>query len=448
MSASSTRSWVLILCACSTAGGTVNITLGGESDTLTRDPAVVALRVDTLDRSGNRTTLVAAQLPATTVDLGAPSGTLVASIQVTGLDSSNNEIAFGATPFIEMDNLSGGTIPLMVQRKGEFARMPGTLPDGRAAPVLTASTRSIYFAGGDISGSQDPPALGGYDMAVLTSYSTCGAEYSAGTAAFIQLGSTDSDGDSAIVLTIASGGAATIGLTTCANDPIGTASTTSIDWSTIAGANVVIGADAKTYVVGPTKPDTVSSVILIIDPNSWDADAGSEAATLVYLSTGGRQGAAAAWAPNRGVAIYGGGGGVDILPSGSPTSYPIPFPAVTESSLAMIALDDHTMLVAGDAASPRTLDLSCSTATCAPEPWGQALPFALASPSIFNVGSVTFLIVGDDAQGTTHAFRLTSVSTTEVPFKIARHQARAIQFETGLVVVIGGGTTTPESYAP
>jgi len=64
------------------------------------------------------------------------------------------------------------------------------------------------------------------------------------------------------------------------------------------------------------------------------------------------------------------------------------------------------------------------------------------------LGNDAFLIVGDDPTGTTRAFRLTESEATpeEIFFKIPRQGARAVQTDTGEVIILGGGSDVPESY--
>jgi hypothetical protein len=40
------------------------------------------------------------------------------------------------------------------------------------------------------------------------------------------------------------------------------------------------------------------------------------------------------------------------------------------------------------------------------------------------------------------------MSVTELPLKIARQNAGAIQFDTGQVIIVGGGSATLESCVP
>ncbi len=413
----------LAWCACSSPAGTIDVTLGGETDTLTRGPAVASLDVEAVERNGTHHAILTATLPITTLDLGDLSQTLVASIQLTGKDSSGNAVVFGATPYIELGAISGGDIPLFIQRKGTLARMPGALSDSRSTPLVTTLHRGIYMAGGGQT------TLVGYDLLYLSDFgASCATPSDATSFAFVQLAQTNEDGDLAVAYAIDSTGMTRVGGVTCSNFtnfllPTGTT------WPDIAGGATVNGDDGSAYVVGP------STVLKLDTSEAFD----------VFGPFESRQGPAVAWAPGRGIFVYGGGkGAVIISATGALSSFT--YPDEPTPSLAAIAFDaNKTMLVAGDMASPRTIDLTCSSA-CTPTPWGEALPFALLTSSLFSVGTMTFLLVGDDVAGTTHVFLLDASKTTELKLNIARSGARAVQTETGEVIIMGGGNATPESF--
>ena len=421
------------------------VTLGGESDTLTRDPAVATLELDVVDRSGNVTPIGGGPIGQTNIDLGDVQQSLVGSLQLTGKDASGNAVVFGATPVVEVGLLDGANIPLFVQRKGDFARMPGTIADDRAAPLLAASPRAIYYAGGTVASATSPPGLGGYDLLLLQDFGDpCPVTVDAQSFALVQLAQQNGLGDYAVGALLDDAGITEVGLPSC---QASVQSNTLADggpapWAGVAGGKTVMGDDGTAYVVGPSELDAgaPTNAILTLPPSG---DGG------VLSSSAPRAGAATTWAPGRGVFLYGGGGAdasaAEVVAS-TGTASPICATPDPATGLAAIALDAKTLLLAGDGNQARAIDVSNST-NCA-QPWGSTdnLPPPLTAATLFDLHDGAFLLVGDDSTGATLAFRIDATSNTPKPLEIARHGARAVQTQTGAVIVLGGGSATPESY--
>jgi len=436
-----------VFVACSSQSGAFAVTLGGEKDAVTKSPAVASYIIEQVDRSGNRQKLkdAATWTSGGSLDLGDLPQSTVASIQLTGFDSSAptpNAILWGAVPFAALGVFDGLTIPLFVQRKGEFARMPGTTLDGREGPLLATAGRAVYIAGG---GNLE---LAAYDMLWLDGFaSTCSAA-PAKSFALVISPKANTDGESAMAWRIDDNSVDIVGLAQCTQ---GIGAFVKLDegtsWSDFAGGRTVSGDDGSAYIVGPSRMGNPSGTILKIAPDPNASTIVDALVTTVSLTT--RTGAATAWAPKYGVFIYGG----TSAASGKAGELVSATGGVTEidgtdtrEGLAAVAFDKtKTMLVAGDDQRPILVDLSCPS--CAPQPWGVALPVKLSSPALFSLGNGAFLILGDDPTGTTTAFRLSETSTDPKPLKNPRKGARGIQVETGQIVVIGGGSGAPESYA-
>jgi len=206
------------------------------------------------------------------------------------------------------------------------------------------------------------------------------------------------------------------------------------------------------YIVGPSRTTAPSGIIFKIAP---DTEASTAVDAIVStISVVPRRGAATAWSPGHGLFVYGGSSAApnvvgEIINTTSGTTEimnPTDAAADAREGLAAIAIDNDKMLVAGDGQQPIVIDLVCTS--CSPRPWGVATNVALTSPSLFSLGANAFLLVGDDSTGTTRVFRLSDsdAGAQEKALKIPRNGARAIQFETGQIVIIGGGSATPESY--
>jgi len=418
----------------------VALTTGGESDTFTRDPVPTSLLVEAVQRDGTRTTLADAGLPsATDIDLGSPSSTTVASIQVTARDSTGTTVVSGASPFLELLALQGVTLPVFVQRNGDLARMPGTLPDSRSAPLVTASGRGIYGAGGLLAGFADggAPPVFGYDLAFLEQFSSeCSATRTPRSMVL----------ENAALLLVDDAGATVVDLSSCTNADLGALADAGVPtWAAVSGGAAVYGEDGSGYIVGPSKPDFASNAIVKVDT--------SGTVTTASVITA-RKGAATAWATGKGLFVYGGSGsgdGVEILSSGGTSASAPKYPSDATAGLLAVQLDANTMLLLGSS-TLATVDLGCANNPCAVQPWGNGWPLSsvkVTPTALFKVATGVFVAVGDDAQGATHVFRLESTQpATEVPLKIPRNGARAVQTPTGAVVILGGGTTTLEAYVP
>lgn len=462
-------SFFIFICAaaCSSPSATLVVTLGGAPDTLTKSPAVATMEVDVVDRTGAVTATILAETPlaasGSTVDLGDVSQTLVGSIQFIGRDAAHDVVVSGAVPYAEIGALTGN-VPLFVQRVGELAQMPNTIADARRKPFLAISPRSLYVAGGTIDGVTTEPPLVGYDLLGLTPIITTFAAPAlpdgnhAMSFALVQLTQETSIGDLAVAMWLDASGESIIGLGTAARypsvnnlEPDG--KTPLFKWSDVAGGTTVIGDDGTAYIIGGSRMSAPPSPIVfaILSSNNAQQDI-----FPVYVATRARQGAAVAWATGKGVFIYGGSSdtgtaGVELLAydaSKAIFSDTASYPPDGTQGLAAASFGDQIMLLAGDGNQPRKIDLTCNSLTCAPAPWG-ATPPALVSPSMFAIGKQTFLIVGDDAStGSTRVIKFDATSANDIPLNIARQGARAIQTQTGAVLIVGGGTDVIESYVP
>lgn len=446
----------LALFACSSsAATTIAVTLGEETDTITRAPAVTAFDIHAVDRAGNTQELADGSWQSdATIQLADLSQSATASIQLTATQADGSTVVWGAVPFATLGALDGFTIPLFIQRKGDIARMPGTTEAG-AAPFLATTSRAVYIAG-------DGTNIAGYDMLFLQAFDPCPVTAATKSFALVISPTANTDGEQAMAWRISDDGASVFGLAQCTGDygknvhpEDGGAA-----FSDFAGGRTVMngaGPFSTAYVVGPSRTNAPSGYVFKIAPDSEASTAVD--AIISTISITPRRGAATAWSPGHGLFIYGGSSaapnvvGEIVTESKDGTNGTIdimnPTDAATDTreGLAAIAIDNDKMLVAGDDQQPIVIDLACPG--CAPKPFGQATGAKLTSPSLFALGSGAFLLVGDDSTtGTTRVFRLSDsdAGPQEKILKNARKGARAIQFETGQIVFIGGGSATPESY--
>ncbi len=418
------------------ASGILQIVTGGENDTFSRAPAPVKLEVDSVNSSGAVHTLATAPLPASTVDLGSVDDSAVGTLRVTGSDASGNRLVYGQSVPIQFGALQGVTVPVFVQRSGEFARMPKPLSDARATPTIAVLGGRYLFVGGG-----GDPALSRatqlYDFAYLA---PLGAPPSlprapksvafVGTIAWVidENGATSfdfSEGVQADVVAPAGG-----------------------SFGDIAGGATVTASDGTQYIVGATRAtgDPTKSV-LTIDP------AGN--ASWATLSES-RLGAAASWVDGRGLVVVGGSdhaAGVEILGAGTRAGVPLSYPPDASTGSGAATLDgQHVLLAGGETpmgqdAGAREIDLACNMG-CATTSWA-ALPagLRLAPAQVFASDPASALLVGDDPSGTTQVYRLTATTAVSIATKVAHAGARAVVSPVGSVVLFGGASEI-ESFVP
>ncbi len=371
-----------VACATTTLQGTLAIVTGPDNGFLV-SPQPNLLVADFVASNGTSTTTTFAaetRLP-TDGGLSLPSqpGGNVDIIQLTGLDDAGDAVVSGSTIPIALDQLSGITVNVFVQRSGQFSRLP-SIEGGTAAiidlpshvPLLTTLyDRYLLIADGTgkstvtqlydtLTWSTEPlpPCLGqpALSLAFVNSYTGTDAAIEASTpvAALLQVGPggaagwldiTDSTGCGL------DGGAASDAMVTSdAMAPDGGA------FIQVAGGQTVTTPN-NSYVVGPTRASGgATNGVLRISPSgvlSWTA--------LKHP----RQGAAAAYLPNAGnysgIYVFGGipatdGGqpdaadGVEFVSDTyglAPGLVATPLPFDTTTGAGAVALDSNTILLAG-----------------------------------------------------------------------------------------------------
>jgi hypothetical protein len=435
---------VAVLAACNpTPSATIQLTTGGETDTFTRPPAPTTLRVDAVDAQGNVTNLATASLPTDRIDLGTHDQTDVATLEVTGTDANGNRLVFGASVPLEYGALDGLTLPLFVQRTGELARMPGPLSDARQAPVLSQVQGQYLFVGG----GSDPSLATTTQLYDFSQFQPLSAPPSLPRApwsvAFV----------GTVAMLVDANGGSYFDLSQNASHDIPPPAGGS--FAEIAGGQTVVADDGTTYVVGATRSTgTPTDAVLVIDPS--DTSNGTyPVGNLSWAKlTAPRLGASAAWVKGRGLVVAGGSttaAGAELLAekttSGSALPY-LPDPSVGSGA---IALDQQHVLLAGGLtpdmkdAGVRAIDLGCAS-MCAPMAWS-ALPVPVGAAQVFAIDPADAFMVGSEPSGPSHAYRLTSTSATEIPFKVPRRNARAAVSPVGSIVVVGGANEI-ESFWP
>jgi hypothetical protein len=430
--------WLALLglgAGCSASpSGTLQIVTGEETDTFSRPPPPVKLQVDSVDSSGNRTTLATVSLPASSIDLGSVAMRSVGTLQIAGTGSDGSRLVYGQSLPLVYGALDQVTLPIFVQRTGELARLPKPLSDTRSAPTLALFGGRYLFvgAGGDPS-LADKMQL--YDFAQLAPLASSPvlprvpkSIAFVGTVAWL----IDDLGATAFDFSTSGGSDVT--------PPAGGS------FADVAGGGTVVATDGSQYVVGATRAaGAPTSTVLALDPKgqpSWR-----------FLAAP-RLGAAADWVDGRGLVVAGGSAsaaGVEVLGVGSTTGSMLAYPVDDSTGTGASTLDaQHVLLGGGVTASGRdagvrVIDLGCAM-QCVPAVW-TTLATALVSAQAFASDPTHALVVGDDMAGVTHVARLTTTTATEIPTKVPHAGARALISPVGSVVLFGGSSEI-ESFVP
>jgi hypothetical protein len=439
----------------STDNGTIQIITDEEAGTFTKNPAPTQLQIIAVESADASTVLATAPLSATTIDLGNLSESASpVSINVRGLDGTGALRAFGATLPVSYAGMAGQTIPVFVQRSGEFARLPGPLADARTAPTLgfiqgeyllvagggasaaTASTTQIFdFAA--FAALAAPPTLPVVPQS-MAFYGTIAWLVNASGATYFDFSSS---GSLAIAM-----------------PPGGT-------FADVAGGVTLSDADGAQYIVGATRTTGAPTrSVLKIDPNdASDTNYPYGKPTWLTLTTA-RLGAAAAWVSGRGIVVAGGqpegsAPTVDIIGPSAVTATSVPYAVPNAVGAGMTPLDTQHVLLAGGVSTATlgdpgvlVLDLGCApsaTMSCV-TPWA-GLPAGagpLASAQTFSWAPTEALVVGNElGTGATHVYRVSASTATEVPTRVAHHDARAAWSPVGTIVLFGGSNVL-ESFTP
>jgi hypothetical protein len=431
--------------ACSSsASGTIKLVTGQETDTFTRAPVPAKLAIDSIDSSGNETSVGSATLPAATIDLGSFDPSSAGILRVLGYDASGmTKILCGQTVVVLFGGIEGATLPLFVQRTGEMARLPNPPPDARPAPVTGVIAGRYVVA----TGGTDPTLAATtmvYDLASLSPVSPAVTLPETPTSmAFVGLVGWLVNDAGVYQYNFSNGGSTAVTL------PTGPS------FMDISGGATVSAPDGSQYIVGATRTTgDPTKAVLAIDASgnpSW-----------LSLSAA-RLGAAAAWLPSVGLVVTGGSStaaGAETIAvastTGASTGSPFAYPPDPSIGAGAAVLDGARILVAGgilpdgSSAGARVIDVSC-TAQCVAQVWHSPAA-SLVRAQVFAVDSTSAVVVGSEpatsaSPGLTHVYQVTSAATTEVPTKVAHTLASALASPIGIVgsVLLVGGAPALES---
>jgi hypothetical protein len=216
--------------------------------------------------------------------------------------------------------------------------------------------------------------------------------------------------------------------------------------ASLAGGATVVADDGTAFIVGGTRMDgDPTAAVLRVSPQG---DLTSASLTAPRL------GASAAWVAGVGLVVAGGNAtatvaGVETLAATGTLAVALPYPADATTGAGMGRLDaSHVVLGGGTPATDtRVVNLTCGAA-CNAAPWAESAPaMPLVRAQIFATDASNALLVGEDANGATHAFHVGWSMAQESTLRVPRNHARAVLLPTGAIAVVGGDTQI-ESFFP
>ena len=402
-----------VLSCKGTPDGTIAIVTGEETDTFSRAPAPVTLIAEAIALDGTRTTIARTALPANMTDMGERPRSEVGAVAIRALDRAEATVIRGESLFVQWGALEATPLDIFVQRTGELARMPN-------GPAFLADASATLVAGRYLLETSGTTASV-YDLLTLRTLSSAPALPRPAR-------SVASVGTATIIIDEA--GASTVDLSDGSVYPL--EPPTGGSFAEVAGGQRV-GAGELQYVVGATRGSGPSVRVLRID--------GDGKATFAALSAP-REGACASWVEGRGLVVIGGdpaARGAEVLSPAATVATPLPLPPDPVRGCAAVTLDTTHVLVVGGtgATSPRVIDLAC-TADCVPQTWPDTL--ALVRTEAYALGRDAAFVVGDDANGATHAYRVAATGLREIPLKVPRRGGRLVPTPIGSVIIVGGGS--------
>ncbi len=449
---------------------TISITTGGETDTFTQMPVPTSLQVAAVqsDGDGGQTTTILADatLPATSVDLGSLDESASAVITVAGFDGTGAQVLTGQSLELDFTNLPGANVPIFVQRKGQFARLPNPLSDTRTSPLLAIlQGEYLLVTGGDDADAGASTSL--YDFLGLSP--TTGPQNIYRAAQSIAIDGTVAwlfDGDGGTYFDFSEGAYGNFAL-----PPNGGT------FADIANGQTLTDENGVQYIVGATRTTGAPSEwVLAVNPNDTSDSSYPYGKPTWYALNVARLGAAAAWIPGVGLMVTGGSSapssGAELLSatsSGLGTSVSLGYAADPSVGGAATAIDGtHVVVVGGllngvDAGVRLIGTALCPTPAtgCTPTAW-PGLPTPVTSVQAFSSSGTNILAVGSEPDtasdgtanpqaGLTHVYAVASNGSgvTEIPTKVPHTKARAIGSPLGSIVLVGGSDGGEiESFVP
>lgn len=409
-----------LLGACGRDTAVLALDVGRETGTLDADPRPsrwdIGFRaIEDLTRSS----LGGGTWPSSSLDVSLEPER-IGLFDVSFQDDTGRELAYGATPFVTVDQLPGRRLSVFVQRRGQWARPLPDL-DGRGRPLLAiASERLLVVGGGTDTLAAFDLALGGVlaeqNISVVPEslVATPSALFAAAGARLVRFDlQTGTSADSNLPSDVAA--------------------------SELAGAPLIARGDAYAW-VGPARSGVPSSAVLLATDDSVQTARLPEARAdqvVAVLSDG--------------ALLLAGPSGAMRVAEGTVSEQPFPR---FERPVALAVLEDGSQIVIDAAAGVRTAYRAAPgcDVTCTPAVLG-ASPCA-AREQLLALGNEA-LLTCDDVEGRSRAFRLAAApadssapNLEEVATREPRRGATLVRLGSAEAALVGGGPLSFERYRP
>jgi len=263
----------------------------------------------------------------------------IGSLVLAGIGTDGAVLAYGRTPTLELDGLSGVrtvNLSIFVQRTSSI--VPSIkLPSAPTSPRCTAIGTRYGIVTDGVGATADVLDL--LDWTVMREDAFASAPVSIATAGSLVL-TIDKDGKATLIDV---GG----GTSRTPTPPEG------VSFADVANGQTIRDESGAAWIVGPTRLDAVSDVAIRL---------GTDGAISARKLLRARKTAGATWVPGRGLVVAYGDDtlGVELLAVDATASTPLPFPADARPAGVLATVDGSHVLRVDPDGAVTTLDLTCA----------------------------------------------------------------------------------------
>jgi hypothetical protein len=419
----------------------LHFTTGGEKETVTYR-GVERFDIERIDASDDADRILGFDELPETVDLGADGEY---SFRAKAFDANGLRVAAGRTLTLDLANLKGSSIPLFMARTDRVSRPSGELEltPGSHPPAAVLNRTLVWVMR---SGSK---------WLTTDSYSVALWQQNTPPDAFQSIECLQSPCE--LTNLVVSGRIYAVAIAKTWAYAMNTADYVGVEldapadlesWGNVAGGRVLTGENETALLVGATRFE---------EPTDYLVEFEDAAQTTVYRLNTPRAGAAVLFEPDFGVVVAGGsagGVGVEVLRPKKDRFVSLDYPSDSVVGAALAVQDGHRLLrmggltSTGEPAPTVRIDLDCEK-DCELEAKPElTLQAAQSAQGYYDADTGVTLVVGEDSEGLTVAYRFdgTSLSTIEFPKAQMRKHATALELPSQQLLLLGG--LDPETGDP